>query len=175
MSFYVHDSDLFPSNAGQLVTAAYRTSDDQLPPPLCWHLTLDLGGCDSALTGDREHVAAWGARVHRRLQLDGAEPTVVLGVFGNVRNPGTLARFGFRQPSWRGIDEAPQMDAVVRCDPDAHGVHVDVMSRALPARDAIAATTIEHFAARSGVGDCRPRRVPGLTTGFQFTWQERDL
>jgi hypothetical protein len=174
MSFYINDN-LYAGKAGDQVAAAYRTGDDELPPPLGWHLILDLGGCDSALITDREHVAAWGERLHDRFKLAGIGPTVAFDVFGPVQDPGIVARFVFRQPGWRGNAQPFQADAVVRCDPPNHGVHIDFLTAERPGSQAIAALSVDHFAARCGDGHCRARRVPGLTTGLRLNWQEDDL
>jgi hypothetical protein len=171
VSFYV-DETVFSGIPGELITAAYRTSDDELPTPLCWQLILDLGGCDDALTTNREHIAAWGEGLHGRLQLGGAGPTVAFDVFGPAEDPAVVARFAFRQPGWRGVAQPYQADAVVRCDPGTHGVHLDFVSTDRPGTQTIAAFAAEHFAARCGAGECRARRVPGLTTGFKLIWQE---
>jgi hypothetical protein len=166
-----------PDDLTQLdITAAAPpvTPDDELPRPFGSYLRLELGGCDSQLITDREHIAAWGPGLACALPELAPCGQPVIDVFGHHTEPGLTARFRLDQhPGWRGVAVPGTADAVVRCDPATHGCFVDILSVAPFDPDRAATFSVDHFAARTGTGTYTIRRVPSLMVGFSFDWKER--
>lgn len=154
-----------------LFAAAFQTDPADLPPPLGWNLTLDLGGCDETRISERKTVADWGERLAQCIDADlYGQP--VIDFFGDDLSPGLAVRYRLNQRTgWHGVARPARVEAIVRCAPSTHGVHIDVLSRAAFEPGPVADLCRDYFAARCGTGTYRARRVPSLLAGFRYDWK----
>lgn len=157
---------------------------------LGWSLTLDLGGCDSALIDDevtvsgwerdatpspatvRANIAAWGERLCAQTGAF-TSTAPVIDVFGDDQRAGTSVRIRFDQPAgWRGNSRPTRADAVLRCNPSGHSVHIDILARSPFDPGAVVDFSINYFAARCGTSRYGVRRPPRLIDGFRHDWED---